>query len=158
MFKVNIMLLKVLLFFIAFLVGADELMLGPLLTPIGRELGVQPERVTLFITAYSLALALIALTGTPMVAPPDARYLWAMLYLAVVGSVIGFTTYLMLVARIGSARAAYATVLFPIVALALSTTYEGYAWHWQGVLGLGLALLGNVAMFSRPRTGRVQPA
>ena len=58
--KVNIMLLKVLLFFIAFLVGADELMLGPLLTPIGRELGVQPERVTLFITAYSLALALIA--------------------------------------------------------------------------------------------------
>ena len=54
--KVNIMLLKVLLFFIAFLVGADELMLGPLLTPIGRELGVQPERVTLFITAYSLAL------------------------------------------------------------------------------------------------------
>lgn len=60
MLKVNIMLLKVLLFFIAFLVGADELMLGPLLTPIGRELGVQPERVTLFITAYSLALALIA--------------------------------------------------------------------------------------------------
>ena len=58
--KVKIMLLKVLLFFIAFLVGADELMLGPLLTPIGRELGVQPERVTLFITAYSLALALIA--------------------------------------------------------------------------------------------------
>ncbi|MGL6327124.1 MFS transporter [Aeromonas rivipollensis] len=54
------MLLKVLLFFIAFLVGADELMLGPLLTPIGRELGVQPERVTLFITAYSLALAMIA--------------------------------------------------------------------------------------------------
>ncbi|WP_348687839.1 MFS transporter [Aeromonas bestiarum] len=59
------MLLKVLLFLIAFLVGADELMLGPILAPIGRELGVQPERVTLFITAYSLALAMIApLLGT----------------------------------------------------------------------------------------------
>lgn len=54
------MLLKVLLFLIAFLVGADELMLGPLLAPIGAELGVAPERVTLFITAYSVALALIA--------------------------------------------------------------------------------------------------
>ena len=105
-----------------------------------------------------LLIALIAATGTPMVAPPDARYLGAMLYLAVVGSVIGFTTYLMLVARIGSARAAYATVLFPIVALALSTAYEGYVWHWQGVLGLGLALLGNLAMFSRPRAGKVMPA
>ncbi|POG24307.1 MFS transporter [Aeromonas bestiarum] len=59
------MLLKTLLFLIAFLVGADELMLGPILAPIGRELGVQPERVTLFITAYSLALAMIApLLGT----------------------------------------------------------------------------------------------
>lgn len=105
-----------------------------------------------------LLIALIAATGTPVVAPPDARYLGALLYLAVVGSVIGFTTYLMLVARIGSGRAAYATVLFPIVALALSTAYEGYAWHWQAVLGLSLALLGNLAMFSRPRAGRVQPA
>jgi drug/metabolite transporter (DMT)-like permease len=102
--------------------------------------------------------ALIALTGTPMVAPPDARFLWAMLYLAVVGSVIGFTTYLMMVARIGSARAAYATVLFPIVALLLSTAYEGYAWHWQAVVGLGLALAGNLVMFSRPRAGRAVPA
>ncbi|WP_429064289.1 MFS transporter [Aeromonas bestiarum] len=59
------MLLKILLFLIAFLVGADELMLGPILAPIGRELGIQPERVTLFITAYSLALAMIApLLGT----------------------------------------------------------------------------------------------
>lgn len=54
------MLLKVLLFFIAFLVGADELMLGPILVPIGHDLGVQPERVTLFITAYSVALAIVA--------------------------------------------------------------------------------------------------
>lgn len=54
------MFLKVMLFLIAFLVGADELMLGPILTPIGHDLGVPPERVTLFITAYSVALALIA--------------------------------------------------------------------------------------------------
>lgn len=54
------MFLKILLFLIAFLVGADELMQGPILAPIGKDLGVQPERVTLFITAYSLALAMIA--------------------------------------------------------------------------------------------------
>lgn len=103
-------------------------------------------------------LALIAATGTPVVAPAEGRYLWALLYLAVIGSVIGFTTYLMLVARIGSGRAAYATVLFPIVALALSTAYEGYAWNWQAGLGLGLALLGNLVMFTRPRAGRALPA
>lgn len=56
------MLLKCLLFLIAFVVGADELMLGPILMPIGHDLGVAPERVTLFITAYSVALAIIAPT------------------------------------------------------------------------------------------------
>ena len=48
------------LFLIAFLVGADEFLLGPILTPIGDDLGVVPERVTLFIAAYSLPLALLA--------------------------------------------------------------------------------------------------
>ena len=48
------------LFLIAFLIGADEFLLGPILTPIGTDLGVMPERVTLFITAYALPLALLA--------------------------------------------------------------------------------------------------
>jgi predicted MFS family arabinose efflux permease len=48
------------LFLIAFLVGADEFLLGPILTPIGDDLEVAPERVTLFITAYALPLALLA--------------------------------------------------------------------------------------------------
>ncbi|WP_000479220.1 hypothetical protein [Vibrio mimicus] len=58
------MFLKVMLFLIAFLVGADELMLGPILAPIGHDLGVPPERVTLFITAYSVgcwAMVLLAI-------------------------------------------------------------------------------------------------
>lgn len=48
------------LFLIAFLVGADEFLLGPILTPIGDDLDVAPERVTLFITAYALPLAILA--------------------------------------------------------------------------------------------------
>ena len=43
------------LFLVAFLVGADEFLLGPILTPIGDDLGVLPERVTLFTTAHQLS-------------------------------------------------------------------------------------------------------
>lgn len=50
----------ILLFLIAFLVGADEFLLGPILTPIGADLSVSPERIALFITAYSLPLAIMA--------------------------------------------------------------------------------------------------
>ncbi|ARO33470.1 DMT superfamily inner membrane transporter protein (plasmid) [Rhizobium sp. NXC14] len=103
-------------------------------------------------------LLLIAVTQTPIVAPPDISYLTALLYLAAIGSVIGFTTYLMLVSRIGSSRAAYATVLFPIVALSLSTVFEGYRWSGLGLVGLGLTLLGNVVIFARPLPRRVRQA
>ncbi len=96
-----------------------------------------------------LAVALI--TKTSFVSPPNATYWAALLYLAIIGSVVGFTTYLMLVARLGSAKAAYATVLFPIVALALSSAFEAYSWSWLNGLGLVLALVGNAVMFAPTR-------
>jgi len=48
------------LFLTAFLVGSDEFLLGPILTPIGADLGVEPARVALFVGAYALPLAFLA--------------------------------------------------------------------------------------------------
>lgn len=78
------------------------------------------------------------------------RYLGALFYLAIFGSVIGFGAYFTLVGRIGPGKAAYSTLLFPLVALTLSTLYEGYSWNANAVAGLELILLGNLVMFSRP--------
>lgn len=64
------MLRLILLFLIAFLVGADEFLLGPILTPIGADLSVPPERIALFITAYSLPLAIM----TPILGGVSDRY------------------------------------------------------------------------------------
>lgn len=124
--------------------------LGNMASRRNSAAGLAPAVACAWGMLYGAAalLVLIGLTGTPIVAPSDARYLGALLYLAVVGSVIGFTAYLSLVARIGSSKAAYATVLFPLVALALSTVFEGYRWHWTGVVGLALTLAGNVVIFS----------
>ena len=131
--------------------------LGNMASRRNSAAGISPATANAWGMAYGSAalLALIGLTGTPLVAPPDARYLGALLYLAAVGSVLGFTAYLSLVARIGSSKAAYATVLFPVVALALSTAFEGYRWHWTGIAGLALTLAGNVVIFTgSPRRAR----
>lgn len=94
-------------------------------------------------------LALIAISGNELVLPTTTSYVVALIYLAVFASVIGFTTYLLLVARIGSAQAGYATVVFPVVALLLSTIAEGFEWTLPAVIGVGLILFGNLIMFSR---------
>lgn len=71
----------------------------------------------------------------------------ALLYLAIFGSVIGFTAYFYLVGRIGAGKAAYSTLLFPLVALVISTIWEGYHWQMHAVIGVILILCGNAIFF-----------
>ena len=92
-----------------------------------------------------------ALGGLSFAVEPSVRYLGALGYLAIFGSVIGFTAYLMLVGRMGPERAAYCTVLFPIVALAASTVFEGYQWSALAVVGLLLVVAGNLVAFDLTR-------
>ena len=73
----------------------------------------------------------------------------SLLYLALFGSVIAFGCYLTLVGNIGADRAAYATLLFPIVALLISTVWEGYLWTVSSAVGVALILLGNLWMLNR---------
>jgi drug/metabolite transporter (DMT)-like permease len=93
------------------------------------------------VAAYALA------TGQPMNFDASPRYIGAWLYLAIPGSVIGFTAYLTLVGRMGADRAAYCTVLFPVVALNVSALVEGYVWTGPALLGLALVAAGNVVVF-----------
>ena len=76
-------------------------------------------------------------------------YLVSLLYLAVFGSVIGFGCYLTLLGRIGLDRAAYVTVLFPIIALILSTIFEDMQWGFAQLIGAMLVLLGNAVVLAK---------
>ena len=83
----------------------------------------------------------------------NLTYVAALIYLAIGASVIAFVAYLTLVDKEGPAKAGYATILFPIVALAVSTVVEGYQWTLLSVLGVVLATLGAVVVFySKPIT------
>lgn len=76
-------------------------------------------------------------------------YVASLLYLTIFGSIIAFGCYLSLVGRIGVDRAAYVTLLFPLVALVLSTLYEGYRWTGLALAGVVLILLGNMLVLRK---------
>ena len=73
----------------------------------------------------------------------EQAYVLSLLYLAIFGSAIAFGAYLALLRIIGSARAAYTSVLFPIVALLVSTIFENYQWSTLAVVGVALIAAGN---------------
>ncbi len=91
----------------------------------------------------TIADALFAwVTSGPPVLDSRPQYLWGIAYLALIGSVVTFPIYFALIRDWGPGRAAYNGVLVPVVAMALSTAFEGYRWTSLAAAGSVLALSG----------------
>ncbi len=86
------------------------------------------------------------LQGVEWVVPTSATFWGATVFLAVPGSIIAFYCYITVIQTLGADKAGYATVLFPVVALSVSTWLEGFEWTATAVLGACLALLGNYVL------------
>jgi drug/metabolite transporter (DMT)-like permease len=87
-------------------------------------------------------------TSGPPVFDPRPGYVAGLLYLGVAASALAFLLYYPLIREIGAARAAYSSVLVPVLAMALSTVFEGYRWSWTAAAGSGLALAGLLVALS----------
>lgn len=97
----------------------------------------------IFTLAITLAL------GRPLGFEATPGYVLSLLYLAVFGSVLAFGGFLTLLARIGAARAGYIGVMVPIVALAISSVFEGYRWEWLAIVGIAISVAGNVIILGK---------
>jgi drug/metabolite transporter (DMT)-like permease len=104
----------------------------------------------------TLGLAILALMrGTPIAFDTSWPYVVSLLYLSLFGTALAFGLYLALLQRIGAARAAYTSVLFPVVALAVSTLFEHYRWSVAAFIGLAVLVAGN-ALALGGRTGHAR--
>lgn len=120
--------------------------MGNMISIRNTKNNVQPYTATSYGMIYGcIALVcIIKLKGLEFNLSSEPQYLGSLLYLAIPASVIGFTVYLMLVDKIGANNAAYLLVITPIVALVISSLYEGYQWTHYSTIGLTLVVLGNV--------------
>lgn len=97
-----------------------------------------------------IALAL-AVAGPPVFSARPGY--WAgVVYLAVFASALAFSLYFPVVRKIGPAKAAYSSVLVPVIAMAFSTALEGYRWSTLAVAGAVLALGGMIGALARQRS------
>ena len=76
-------------------------------------------------------------------------FLGGLAWVTLLSTAMGFVFFLTLIGRIGPDRAAYAIVLTPLVALAISTAAEGFAWTALSAAGAVTVLVGNVVALSR---------
>jgi drug/metabolite transporter (DMT)-like permease len=132
--------------------------LGNVISARNQRAGLPVVQTNAYGMAYgAAATAIIALArGVGFAFDPSAGYVLSLLYLAVFGSVVAFGTYLTLIGRLGVDLAGYIGVVFPLVALVLSTLFEGLTWNGLSLAGVALVAGGNVLALSRRRARAAQ--
>ena len=98
----------------------------------------------------------LAIAGPPVIETRPGYWL-GLIYLAVFASALAFSLYLPVVRKIGPGKAAYSSVLVPIIAMGFSTWIEDYRWTATTIAGAALALGGMVIALSRSRSAVAAP-
>jgi len=93
-------------------------------------------------TVCNAALAWV-LSGPPVI-PTDGGYWAGTAYLAIAGSVVTFPMYYTLIRQLGAGRAAYSGVAVIVIAMLISTVFEGYRWSLLSATGAALATIGLI--------------
>ena len=115
------------------------------------QAGREARRHPLFaLLAWAMAIGAVvnvafafAVAGPPVFDPRPGYWL-GVVYLALAASVLCFSLYIPVVRKIGPGKAAYSSVIVPVIAMALSTAFEDYRWTPLSIGGAVLALGGMV--------------
>lgn len=139
------------------LVAAYFASLGNILSARNQSAGLPVLQTNAFGALYGslIMFAYSMFIGAELKIAWTVPYIGSLLFLTVFGTIIAFWAYLSLVGQIGADKAAYAMVLFPVVALSISTVFEGYVWTVPALFGVLLVVVGNVAIIGGRRILRL---
>ena len=142
------------------LMGLGLCITGTLFASTGNMLSMKNQKMQLPLmpaNAWGMAygatfMALMALfQGKEFSFEYSVPYVTSLLYLSIFGSVIAFGSYLTLLNRIGAHKASYASIMFPAVAVVISTFVEDFSWTLFTVAGLSFILAGNLVVLMKPK-------
>ena len=81
------------------------------------------------------------LHGPPVIETRPGYWI-GLLYLGLVASAAAFTLYFRVIRAVGPGKAAYSSLIIPVIAMAISTVAEDYHWSLLAAAGGALALVG----------------
>jgi drug/metabolite transporter (DMT)-like permease len=118
-----------------------------------RGVEVVPGTAVAMAWGSLLLFAWCAARGIPLRFDPRPPYVLSLLYLAVLGSVVAFVAYGLLIQRLGAGPAGYTAAVIPVVAMIASTLFEGFQWTPPGAIGVALVLAGTALVLRARATG-----
>lgn len=131
--------------FILCLGGIVTASLGNILSAYKQKRKIPVLQANAFGMLYGgIAMFLtVLILGKPIVFESTLDYTLSLLYLAIFGSIVAFSTYLKLLGEIGPDRSVYIAIITPAIAIVISTIFEDYNWDLYAFAGIFLLFSGN---------------
>lgn len=138
------------------LLAAYSASLGNIISARNQAAGLPVLQTNAFGTLYGslILFGYAVMVGAEFDIEWTASFTLSLVYLSVFGTIIAFGAYLSLIGKIGADKAAYAMVVFPLVALLISTLFEGFTWTPIALLGMGLVVVGNIVVVGGAQLAR----
>ncbi len=130
---------------------------GSVISARNQRAGLPVIQTNVFSMGYGalFSFLLVLLSGKEITINTSFEYMSSLIYLSIFGSIIAFGSYLTLVGRIGAGKAAYTTIVFPIIALGISVFVEGYSFTTSALIGIGLIIVGNLAIINKKNESNI---
>ncbi len=106
------------------------------------------------VVTVPLLIAVYVISGEPLPAMVPARALLAIVYLGVIGSVLGFAMYYYVLKHVDTTRVALITVITPVIALMLGHLLNGEALQTETLAGTAAILSGLLLFEYGQRAGQ----
>lgn len=137
--------------------------LGNVTSGYNSKLKIPVTQSTAFAMVYgAIAMFIVALAlNRPFTIDWSTDYIFSLVYLVIFGSIIAFNMYLTLISKVGAGKAAYTIVVVPVVAVIISTIFEGFIVTKYTIIGMLMLIVGNVfALYKKkqPKPEKLRPA
>jgi drug/metabolite transporter (DMT)-like permease len=121
---------------------------------IGADVPALATTIGGLVVTVPLLVAVYVISGEPLPSMVPTRTLLAIVYLGVIGSVLGFAMYYYVLKHVDTTRVALITVITPVIALLLGHLLNGEALQAEALVGTAAILSGLLLFEYGQRAGQ----
>lgn len=146
------------------IIGLSFAVVGTYIASLGNITSARNQKAGIPVipsNAFGMIYGAVAMFAVALVAGKEISfeatqsYVLSLLYLAILGSIIAFGAYMTLIGNIGASKAAYVSLIAPVIALTISTFLEDYQWSGVSLSGAAMILVGNVVALRSSKKKRI---
>ncbi|MBL7546189.1 MAG: EamA family transporter [Bdellovibrionaceae bacterium] len=136
------------------LLAALSASIGNMVSVRNIRAGINIRAAISFAMLYGtlFTLFMIGILKAPWSLPTSTSFVSSLAYLSIFGTVVAFTAYNTLLKTLGADKAAYTTIISPVLAILLSYLFENLHLYPEMLFGIALCLLGNISVLYKGKT------